>query len=216
MKGRGCPSQVKGGGLKIRWVSPCAGSNPAPRILGENMRVLEKKILYDAGWFEVVSKKIDLGGKIVEWTLPSVKTDAVVIVPYDGKRVFLVEEWRASVEDYVLHLPIGGVEKSASRDKIIEQGKRELAEELKLTAKQWTFLFTVPSLERIEVTMHFLLAQDLEAVNSPYDGDEAFTIRAVKSFDPSSLLLQLLKGQFYTTMPTVVGLFALHYLTHSL
>ncbi len=65
----------------------------------------------------------------------------VVIVPFDGKKIYLVNQYRYILKKRLWELPAGKAESS----NYLTQAKKELREETGITAGHWKFLGTVAS-----------------------------------------------------------------------
>lgn len=101
------------------------------------------------GWKTIVSKKLhenpwfsveeDLvlrpNGKETKYYIVR-KPTGVVIIPFDGKRIYLVNQYRQAVKERTWELPAGGCE---SKDPV-DDAKRELREETGMVANSWTYL----------------------------------------------------------------------------
>jgi ADP-ribose pyrophosphatase len=69
------------------------------------------------------------------------KDDCAIILPIDGDRVWLVEQFRYAIQERALELPQGGWEMKIENPE--ELARAELKEELGLDAKKMTFLGTL-------------------------------------------------------------------------
>lgn len=69
------------------------------------------------------------------------KEDCAIILPIEGDRVWLVEQFRYTIQERALELPQGGWEMKVENP--VELARAELKEELGLDAKKMTFLGTL-------------------------------------------------------------------------
>lgn len=103
---------------------------------------------------------------------------AVVIVALDQEqRVYLVRQYRHAIARVLLELPAGTLEPG---EEPIDTAKRELLEEVGLTAKRWSFLgsiFSSPGFVNEE--LHVFLAEDLTQQENAPDIDEDLTVLTV-------------------------------------
>jgi ADP-ribose pyrophosphatase len=92
---------------------------------------------------------------------------AVAILAWDGERLAMVRQWRHAPGETLLEIPAGTLEPD---EEPMVTARRELAEEVGLSAGQWedgpTF-FTAPGF--CDERMHLYLATDLS--DSPADAD---------------------------------------------
>lgn len=100
---------------------------------------------------------------------------AVVIVALEREqRVYLVRQYRHAISRVLLELPAGTVEPG---EEPIDTAKRELLEEVGLTAERWSFLgsfFSSPGF--LSEELHVFLAQDLTQKESAPDFDEDLVV----------------------------------------
>ncbi len=61
--------------------------------------------------------------------------DAVCILPTDEKFVYLIRQYRAVIDSYILEVPAGGMDHG--NETPLEAAKRELAEEIRLQAAEF-------------------------------------------------------------------------------
>lgn len=66
------------------------------------------------------------------------KDDAAIIIPIDGDRIWLVEQYRYPIEEQAIELPQGGWEMADTDPEELARG--ELKEETGLQAEQMTYL----------------------------------------------------------------------------
>jgi ADP-ribose pyrophosphatase len=99
---------------------------------------------------------------------------AVAILPWDGRRVALVRQWRHPTGRALLEVPAGTLDPGEAP---MTTATRELAEECGLAAGQWEAgpsFFTAPGF--CTELMHLYLATDLTDAPSAADDDESIEV----------------------------------------
>ena len=99
---------------------------------------------------------------------------AVAMVPWDGRRVALVRQWRHPAERALLEVPAGTLDPG---EVPMTTAVRELAEECGLAAGRWDegpSFFTAPGF--CTELMHLYLATDLTDAPSAADDDESIEV----------------------------------------
>lgn len=146
------------------------------------IKTLSHELKYENHWMKVYEDKIERKSKkeglygIVE------KEDFALIVPFDGKNIYLVEQYRYPVKTKTLEFPMGLIEKSDTSIK--ESALRELKEETGLTAETVQKLgsfFTAPGFAK--QTGHVFLALNLTKGEASLDEEEDDL--KVRSISPS-------------------------------
>ena len=101
---------------------------------------------------------------------------AVAILAFkDDQHIMLVQQYRHAIEEQILELPAGMLEKGEDP---LEAAQRELEEETGYRAGKMTFLasfFTSPGV--VKETIHLYLATDLTFVGQHLDDDEYLSVR---------------------------------------
>jgi ADP-ribose pyrophosphatase len=96
---------------------------------------------------------------------------AVAIIPFDAKgRVLLVRQFRPAIQDWLLEIPAGTLEKG---EQPLACAKRELIEEIGFAAKTWKKLgavFTAPGF--CSEKIHLFKATNLKPAFAEQDEDE--------------------------------------------
>ena len=101
---------------------------------------------------------------------------AVVMVPFDGERIWLVRQPREVVGEGLLELPAGKLD--VEGEDVLAMAKRELREEAGKSAGSWkplTRFYTSPGFTNEEI--HAFLATDLR--DDPAEADESERIEIV-------------------------------------
>ena len=112
--------------------------NPAEGGPGRTITTLSSREIYRNPWMRLREDRIlRSNGKqgiygVVE------KDDAAIIIPVDRGRVWLVEQFRYTIEERALELPQGGWEMEVENPEELARG--ELKEEIGLIAAQMTYL----------------------------------------------------------------------------
>ncbi|MGF1727172.1 NUDIX hydrolase [Photobacterium nomapromontoriensis] len=113
-------------------------------------------------------------GRDIEFT--TVKhPGAVVIVPItDNGELVMVHQYRPAINDWILEFPAGTLE---SKEDILGGAKRELAEEVQLSAEHWQDigdLFPVPGF--CDEVQHLFVATTLTPCHGELDDDEIIEV----------------------------------------
>jgi len=114
--------------------------NPVQTTLGRTITTLSSREVYRNHWMRLREDKIlRSNGKegiygVVE------KNDAAIIVPLDHGRVWLVEQFRYTIEERALELPQGGWEMEIEHPEELARG--ELREEIGMDAAEMIYLGT--------------------------------------------------------------------------
>ncbi len=125
----------------------------------------------------------------------------VGIIPFDGKYVYMVKQFRYAFKEELLEIPAG---KREYDEKPIETAKRELYEEVGATAKEFIFLGEFfPTVGYCEEIIYLYLAKDLKFTNRLHlDADEFLN---VKKYEYNKLL-EMVKNNDIKDAKTVIGL----------
>ena len=98
---------------------------------------IEGKAVHKNPWFWVTEDKVVRpDGKQDKYYLVHRKYPGVAVIAFDGKNVYLVNQYRYSFEDRLWELVAG---KSESQD-YLREAKKELKQETGLTASKWKYL----------------------------------------------------------------------------
>jgi 8-oxo-dGTP pyrophosphatase MutT (NUDIX family) len=96
---------------------------------------LDSKIVYQNRWYSVrCDKVIRPDGKPGEYNVVQALDGAFVIALDETERIQLIRKYRYTTDMYSLEVPAGGIEKGETP---LTGAKRELQEELGLTAQEW-------------------------------------------------------------------------------
>lgn len=100
------------------------------------------------------------------------KPDAAIILPVDGDRVWLVEQFRYTIQERALELPQGSWEEDATAS-AEELARGELQEETGLHAAKMTLLGTLwIAYGFLRQQQHVFLARDLSPIGNDPDAEE--------------------------------------------
>jgi ADP-ribose pyrophosphatase YjhB (NUDIX family) len=109
----------------------------------------------------------------------------VIVVPFDGKKFYVVEQFRHTHGVKIWDFPAG---RAHPKERPIDSAKRELKEETGFIAKKWTKLGTfIPNVGYSNETMHAYLAQELSLEMNNLDQTEsdlvtkALTVQEIKT-----------------------------------
>jgi len=115
--------------------------NRAPDGVGRSITTLSSREVYRNPWLRVREDEIlRSDGKRGFYGVVD-KDDCAIILPIDHGRVWLVEQFRYTIQERALELPQGGWEMQVENSEELARG--ELKEELGLEAKEMTYLGTL-------------------------------------------------------------------------
>jgi ADP-ribose pyrophosphatase len=115
--------------------------DPAPDGAGHSITTLASREVYRNPWLRVREDEIlRSNGKRGIYGVVD-KEDCAIILPIDHGKVWLVEQFRYTIQERALELPQGGWEMQIENPE--ELARAELKEELGLDAKEMTFLGTL-------------------------------------------------------------------------
>ena len=125
----------------------------------------------------------------------------VGIIPYDGKYIYMVKQFRYAFKLELLEIPAG---KREYDEKPIETAKRELYEEIGATAKEFIYLGEFfPTVGYCEEIIYLYLAKDLKFSNRLHlDQDEFLNVEKYEY----TKLLEMIKNNEIKDAKTVIGL----------
>ncbi len=125
----------------------------------------------------------------------------VGIIPFDGKYIYMVKQFRYAFKEELLEIPAG---KREYDEKPIETAKRERYEEIGATAKEFIFLGEFfPTVGYCEEIIYLYLAKDLKFTNRLHlDADEFLN---VKKYEYNKLL-EMVKNNDIKDAKTVICL----------
>lgn len=160
------------------------------------------RILYRAPWLHIQEDRvITPAGKPGKYTY-TVAKDGAIVIPLDTEgRVHLIKEFKYPAGRVLLQAPGGGVDRGETP---LTAAKRELQEEVGLTAKRWTRLgvfYPFPS--SIHTRTYLYLAEDLTEVSQELEGTE--TIETVTM--PLTQALRMAVQGTIADGETIVALF---------
>jgi 8-oxo-dGTP pyrophosphatase MutT (NUDIX family) len=115
--------------------------NPVQPSAGQSITTLSSREVYRNHWMRLREDEIlrSNGEKGIYGVVD--KNDAAIILPIDGDRVWLVEQFRYTIQERALELPQGGWEMEIDDPEELARG--ELKEELGLDAAEMTHLGTL-------------------------------------------------------------------------
>jgi ADP-ribose pyrophosphatase len=115
--------------------------NPAPEGIGRSITTLASREVYRNPWMRVREDEIlrSNGQRGIYGVVE--KDDCAIILPIEEGRIWLVEQFRYTIQERTLELPQGGWEMEVENPEELARG--ELNEELGLEAKEMTYLGTL-------------------------------------------------------------------------
>jgi 8-oxo-dGTP pyrophosphatase MutT (NUDIX family) len=106
-----------------------------------SIKTLSSKIIYQNPWLRLREDEIERSnGKTGVYGVVD-KDDCAIIIPLDGDHVYLVEQFRYTIQQTCLELPQGGWERANINPEELARG--ELREETGLRAEKMTYLGTM-------------------------------------------------------------------------
>jgi 8-oxo-dGTP pyrophosphatase MutT (NUDIX family) len=112
--------------------------NPVPDTAGHSITTLSSREVYRNHWMRLREDQIlRSNGKSGIYGVVD-KDDSAIILPIDGDRIWLVEQFRYTIQERAWELPQGGWEMEIESPEELARG--ELKEELGLEAAEMTFL----------------------------------------------------------------------------
>lgn len=138
--------------------------------------LISTEVVHETPYGRILQNKYDGGdGKIIDYMIAD-KADCGICIPFDGKRVLFVEQFRIPIKQYSLELPMGGVD---PHEDPLEGARRELREETGIvvvpTDMKLVGVFRpIPSFSQItaHVYIAYVTPEQLDAF-APDDPDEA-------------------------------------------
>jgi len=103
----------------------------------KSWKTLSRKEIHKNPWYSLYHDKVIRpdGSKGSYFVIR--KDQAVVVIPWDGKKVYLVNQFRYTLGRRFWELPAGKIERKEST---LATAKRELEEEVGIRAKKWSKL----------------------------------------------------------------------------
>jgi len=139
--------------------------------LGSSITTLSSREVYRNHWMRLREDQIlRSNGKCGIYGVVD-KDDSAIILPIDGDRIWLVEQFRYTIQERALELPQGGWEMEIEDPELLARG--ELKEELGLEAAQMTHLGTLwIAYGFTRQKQHVFLAQGLTHTEKDPDAEE--------------------------------------------
>ncbi len=165
--------------------------NPAEAIATPAITTLASREVYRNHWMRVREDEIlRSNGELGLYGVVE-KHDAAIILPIDQGRVWLVEQFRYTIQERALELPQGGWEMEVENPEELARG--ELREETGLEAGQMTLLGSVwIAYGFTRQRQHIFLATGLTQASQQPDAEEEDLV--VRSFPIPEFEEMMLKG----------------------
>jgi ADP-ribose pyrophosphatase len=185
---------------------------------GDNLEVtvagmikqLASKTVYQNPWMKVVEDTVEFENGHTGIYGVVKKDDFVLIIPFDGEKFYLVEQYRYPIQQYSLEFPQGKHEEKENESaEVVAQA--ELLEETGLTSAKFSqvgFLYDASGYSN--QGFHIYLAEALEQHTQQLDRTEAGLV--VKTLTQAELEEKIVLGKI-TDAPTISAycLFKLQY-----
>jgi ADP-ribose pyrophosphatase len=136
------------------------------------MSVLSTKTVYTSKYFKVIQKTIERNGQkftkdIIE------RNSSVIIIPYIKDEIYLESQYRDSFDRMNLEVVQGTI---TTGDDPLETAKRELQEEVGLTAKTWKKLAEWELSAILKAKQYIFAATDIEQTEQHLEFDEEIEV----------------------------------------
>ena len=97
-------------------------------------KILKEKSIFKSKLFDIKQTDIQFGDNVLQYEIISgTGSGAVLIVPHIDEDIIFIKEYAAAVDDYMITLPKGKIDKGET---IIEAANRELQEEVGYKAEK--------------------------------------------------------------------------------
>ncbi len=161
-------------------------------------KILSTKTVYTSRYFKVLQKLIKRNGKT--FTKDIIHRNAsVLIIPYVNNEIYIESNYRDALEKMNLEIVQGTIEEG---DDPFETAKRELQEEVGLTAKKWDKLAVWNLAGNMDITLHLFAATDLEEGEQQLDFEEDIEIQKI----PLEKILGKIENGEFTTATHIAAL----------
>lgn len=159
--------------------------------------ITASNLQYRNPWIELTEDKVvgPSGKRGVFGTL-TVKSGVSVLALDEKGFVYLTREFHYAVGKVTIETAVGGIEKG---EKPLEAAKRELKEELGITATKWNDLgYVQPLTTLVRCPMHLFLARKLSFGKAHNDADEIIKPLKVKFEKAVKMAMQ---GEIFAAAP---------------
>jgi 8-oxo-dGTP pyrophosphatase MutT (NUDIX family) len=156
-------------------------------------QTLGSKVMYENPWMKAREDSVRMpSGKQGIYGYIESKPGVFIIALTDDDRIHLIESFRYPTQKWQWELPTGGIEKGMSP---LESAQHELAEELGMTAENWTHVnvFGPSSNGFMNDTQNVFVAQGLRE-DSDATPEESEAIRAKKAVTIEELMTMIKQG----------------------
>jgi 8-oxo-dGDP phosphatase len=155
-------------------------------------QTIHSQMVYQNPWMTVYEDKVRMpNGQSGIYGFIDSKPGVFIIALTEDSKVYLIESFRYPTQRWQWELPTGGIDAGLSP---LEAAKHELAEELGMTAEQWTQVNTFgPSSNGfMKDTQHVFIAESLSPSREKPEDFEA--IRAVKAASITEIMSMIEAG----------------------
>lgn len=172
-------------------------------------KTLSNKTIYENPWIKVEHRDVKTPkGTDGIYGLVHFKNRAVGVVPLDDEmNTWLVGQYRYALDKYSWEIPEGGAPLGES---MIEGAKRELKEEVGITAKKWTKILDFATSNSVtdELGASYI-AQDLTFGETEHEDTEDITI---KKLPFEEVVAMIFRGEITDALTIMSILATKHYL----
>ena len=140
-------------------------------------KILNEKSIFKTRLFNIKEAEIEFDDRILKYEIISGNGEgAVLIVPILGDEIIFIKEYAAAVDDYMITLPKGTIDKNES---IYEAANRELQEEIGYKANDVQFIKKIHLAPGyINHVTYIMFAQNLQSSSLP--GDEPEVLEQIR------------------------------------
>lgn len=174
-------------------------------MFNQKWEKIDSKVIHKNPWYELVQDDVLMpSGQQGKYTYVNRHEAAIVIPMTDNNEVYLIKQYRYPLQEFTWEFPAGS--KSLGNENIEETAKRELLEEVGLSAKHWDYLGELfyaagTSNQRAKV----FLARGLEKQNAAPDLTEFISFKMVSMAE----LEEMIKKNEFKEGVNVAGFYLL-------
>ena len=159
----------------------------------KSWKTISSKVIYKNAWVKVREDKvIRPDGKPGIYSVLDKKPSVIIIAQDIDKSIYFIKQFRYPMSKYLIELPAG----VANTKNLISDAKRELKEEIGITAKSWKILGKFyPACSDASFPMYAVLAKELNTSNVNVYGEGNELISNVTRFKLSEIKKLIAQGK---------------------
>ncbi|MBI5254398.1 NUDIX hydrolase [Candidatus Falkowbacteria bacterium] len=157
-------------------------------MFNQKWEKIDSKVIHKNPWYELVQDDVLMpSGQQGKYTYVNRHEAAVIIPMTDNNEIYLIKQYRYPVQEFTWEFPAGS--KSLEPETIEQVAKRELLEEVGLSANQWDYLGELfyaagTSNQRAKI----FLARGLEKQNATPDLTEFISFKTVSMIELEEMI----------------------------